>query len=112
MSTSSGADGIQKLLQAEQAAQRIVDNARKNKQDKLRQAKSEADKELKIFRAKQEDLYQNKLVEAASSTDSKFEHLAEEAQKAVQDIQEQVSNKKDAVVDMLMKMVTTVKYTH
>lgn len=56
-------DGIQKLLAAETAASQIVAEARKAKQERLRQAKAEAEREIASYRAEREGAYQKKLAE-------------------------------------------------
>ena len=56
-------DGIQKLLAAETAAGQIVAEARKAKQERLRQAKAEAEREIAAYRAEREGAYQKKLAE-------------------------------------------------
>nr|XP_016509493.1 PREDICTED: V-type proton ATPase subunit G 1-like [Nicotiana tabacum] len=61
MASSSGQNGIQLLLAAEQEAQHIVNNARTAKQARLKQAKEEAEKEIAEFRAYMEAEFQRKL---------------------------------------------------
>ena len=104
MQVPANSDGIQKLLAAEQEAQRIVSEARKGdhlgflrhacssfsarssitlacfcadayaglvmipagKQERLRQAKAEAEKEIAAYRAEREGAYQKRIQEASN----------------------------------------------
>eukprot|EP00983_Pelagomonas_calceolata_P095009 1157954-Pelagomonas_calceolata.AAC.3 len=50
---------------AEQEAQRIVLEARRVKQERLREAKTEAEKEIAAYRAEREGLYQKKVSEVS-----------------------------------------------
>eukprot|EP01024_Parvocaulis_polyphysoides_P002827 TRINITY_DN1081_c0_g1_i4.p3 TRINITY_DN1081_c0_g1~~TRINITY_DN1081_c0_g1_i4.p3 ORF type:complete len:112 (-),score=39.18 TRINITY_DN1081_c0_g1_i4:225-560(-) len=110
MAAQSG-EGIQKLLNAEAEAQKVVEAARKGKADRLRQAKEEADKELSAFRAECEAAYQKKSAEGAAGNESTFATLQKDANTAVARISSEVSAKKEKVVDMLMKMVSNVKFS-
>eukprot|EP01026_Neomeris_dumetosa_P017190 TRINITY_DN16576_c0_g1_i1.p3 TRINITY_DN16576_c0_g1~~TRINITY_DN16576_c0_g1_i1.p3 ORF type:complete len:112 (-),score=31.20 TRINITY_DN16576_c0_g1_i1:244-579(-) len=106
---AQGGEGIQKLLNAEADAQKVVEAARKGKADRLRQAKEEAEKELTAFRAECEAAYQKKSAEGVAGNDKTFASLQQDANMAVSKISQEVSQKKSKVVDMLMKMVGTVK---
>ena len=84
MQVSAGQDGIQRLLAAEQEAQKIVAKARKgahsfvmleccclvdraqfllmaDKQERLKQAKREAEKEIQSYKQQREDAYQKRI---------------------------------------------------
>lgn len=103
-------DGIQKLLAAEQEAQRIIADARKAKQDRLRQAKAEAEKEIAAYRAEREGAYQKKLAEGSSGSAATFQRLSTETALQIRKIQEDVKLKKSTVVDMLLSYATTVRF--
>ena len=83
MQVSAGQDGIQRLLAAEQEAQKIVAKARKgwrtfkrtvamtrlqhpclccaDKSERLKQAKKEAEKEVAAYKQQREDAYQKRI---------------------------------------------------
>lgn len=85
MQVSAGQDGIQRLLAAEQEAQKIVAKARKggrtlirtlaiirlqfsppllhcaDKAERLKQAKKEAEKEVAAYKQQREDAYQKRI---------------------------------------------------
>eukprot|EP00798_Chlamydomonas_sp_ICE-L_P028493 gene28493-31648_t len=111
MQVAPGSDGIQKLLAAEQDAQRIVSDARKAKQDRLRQAKAEAEKEIAAYRAEREGAYQKKIAESSSGSQATFQRLASETSLSVQRIDADVRQKKQQIVDLLIGYATTVKCT-
>eukprot|EP01025_Chloroclados_australasicus_P010649 TRINITY_DN1439_c0_g2_i1.p4 TRINITY_DN1439_c0_g2~~TRINITY_DN1439_c0_g2_i1.p4 ORF type:complete len:116 (+),score=27.04 TRINITY_DN1439_c0_g2_i1:141-488(+) len=107
--SAQGGEGIQKLLAAEAEAQKVVEAARKNKAERLRQAKEEAEKELASFRAECEAAYQKKSTEGTKDSSTTFASLEKDASVAVSRINAEVAAKKSQVVDMLAKMVCNVK---
>eukprot|EP01026_Neomeris_dumetosa_P084231 TRINITY_DN98567_c0_g1_i3.p3 TRINITY_DN98567_c0_g1~~TRINITY_DN98567_c0_g1_i3.p3 ORF type:complete len:112 (-),score=26.33 TRINITY_DN98567_c0_g1_i3:233-568(-) len=107
--TSQTSEGIQKLLNAEAQAQKVVESARNNKAERLRQAQAEAEQELNAFRAECEANYLKKSKEGAAGNDATFASLQKDADMAVAKISTEVSSKKSKVVDMLINMITTVK---
>ncbi|GAX81554.1 hypothetical protein CEUSTIGMA_g13952.t1 [Chlamydomonas eustigma] len=111
MQVAPGTDGIQKLLAAEQDAQKIVTEARKGKTDRLRQAKAEAEKEIAAYRAEREGAYQKKIAESSSGSQATFQRLTTETALTVQNIQADVKAKKQQIVDMLMAYTTTVRFS-
>lgn len=110
MQVSGGADGIQKLLAAETEAQRIVTEARRGKQERLRQAKAEADREIAAYRAEREGAYQKKVSEGSSGAAATLQRLTAETNMTVQQIQANVKAKKPQILDMLTNYVTTVRF--
>mmetsp|Transcript_36954 Transcript_36954/g.82165 ORF Transcript_36954/g.82165 Transcript_36954/m.82165 type:complete len:112 (+) Transcript_36954:110-445(+) len=110
MQVGPGADGIQKLLAAETEAQRIVAEARKAKQDRLRQAKAEAEKEIGAYRAEREGAYQKKIAEGSSGSQATFQRLNSETALTVQKIQADVKQKKQQIVDLLLGYTTNVRF--
>ncbi|KAI8473062.1 MAG: transmembrane ATPase [Monoraphidium minutum] len=102
-------DGIQKLLAAESAAAQIVSEARKAKQERLRQAKAEAEREIAAYKAEREGIYQKKLQESTSGAAATSERLHKETELAIKQVQSDVAASKATVVDMLVKYATTVK---
>ncbi|CAK0780233.1 hypothetical protein CVIRNUC_004979 [Coccomyxa viridis] len=110
MQISAGQDGIQRLLKAEQEAQKIVTEARKGKADRLKQAKQEAEKEIKAYKAQREEQFQKRMSDDSSSSGANVKRLDSESAKAVKDIEKNISSKKKEVVDTLLDYVTNVKF--
>ncbi|KAK9828540.1 hypothetical protein WJX72_000656 [[Myrmecia] bisecta] len=111
MQISAGADGIQRLLAAEQEAQAIVTKARKAKADRLKQAKAEADREIKAYKTERENLYQKRIQEDSSSSGENVRRLEAESAQEVRRIEQAVAAKKQELLDWLLSLVTTVKLT-
>jgi V-type H+-transporting ATPase subunit G len=107
---SFGTDGIKKLLDAEQEAQKIVNEARKFKQERLKQAKAEADKEIAAYKAEREGAYQKKLLESKTGSDNLYQRLNTETAGNIRAVQDDVRSKKSIVVDTLLGYVTTVQF--
>ena len=99
-------DGIQKLLAAEQEAQAIVTAARAEKTSRLRQAKAEADAEIKAYRAQREETYQSLLRSRVGDSSVRAAQLESESSAAIERVQTQVRAAKKAVTDMLAAKVT------
>ena len=100
-------DGIQKLLAAEQEAQAIVTAARAEKTSRLRQAKAEADAEIKAYRAQREETYQSLLRSRVGDSSARAAQVLEsESSAAIERVQTQVRAAKKAVTDMLAAKVT------
>jgi V-type H+-transporting ATPase subunit G len=107
---SFSTDGIKKLMEAEQEAQKIVAEARKFKTERLKQAKAEADKEIAAYRAEREGAYQKKLADSSSGSTSTFQRLSQETQMNITNLQNSVRAKKQAVLTSLLGYVATVKF--
>ncbi|CAL5221715.1 g3957 [Coccomyxa viridis] len=111
MQISAGQDGIQRLLKAEQEAQSIVTAARKAKSDRLKQAKQEAEKEIKAYKAQREEAFQKRMSDDSSTSGANVKRLESESAAAVKGIEKSISSKKKEVVETLLDYVTNVKFT-
>eukprot|EP00884_Botryococcus_braunii_P017243 jgi/Botrbrau1/4201/Bobra.0044s0006.1 len=109
MQISTGQDGIQRLLAAETEAQQIVAKARKAKADRLKQAKAEAEKEIKAYKAQREEQYQKRIAEDSTNSGANIKRLEKEAGDAVAAVQANVTKNKQKVLDTLLGFVTDVQ---
>ncbi|CAI9772255.1 unnamed protein product [Fraxinus pennsylvanica] len=109
MASSSGQNGIQLLLAAEQEAQHIVNAARTAKQARLKQAKEEAEKEIAEFRAQMEADFQRKVAESSGDSGANVKRLERETDAKIQHLKTEASRISHDVVQMLLRHVTTVK---
>ncbi|KAL2526426.1 V-type proton ATPase subunit G1 [Abeliophyllum distichum] len=109
MASSSGQNGIQLLLAAEQEAQHIVNAARAAKQARLKQAKEEAEKEIAEFRAQMEAEFQRKVAESSGDSGANVKRLEQETDAKIQHLKAEASRISQDVVQMLLRHVTTVK---
>lgn len=110
MQISSGQDGIQRLLAAEQEAQGIVTAARKAKADRLKQAKQEAEREIKAYKAQREEQYQKRISDDSTSSGANVKRLESESASTVKTIEKSIASKKKEVVDTLLAYVTHVSF--
>ncbi|KAK9860386.1 hypothetical protein WJX84_007685 [Apatococcus fuscideae] len=109
MQISSGQDGIQRLLKAEQEAQAIVSKARKAKSDRLKQANQEAERDIKAFRSQQEEKYQKKISTDSTSSGDNEKRLETESSNDMRGIEKSIKEKKQQVIDALISFVVDVK---
>jgi V-type H+-transporting ATPase subunit G len=79
------------------------------KQERLRQAKAEAEREIGAYKAEREAAYQRKLSEATSGAAAAADRMRAETEAAIAQVQKDVSAAKKGVVDMLVKYATTVE---
>ncbi|KAD2804869.1 hypothetical protein E3N88_38246 [Mikania micrantha] len=105
-----GQNGIQLLLTAEQEAQQIVNAARNAKLARLKQAKEEAEKEVAEFRAQMEADFQRTLAETSGDSGANVKRLEKETEEKIQHLKTEADRISHDVVDMLLKVVTTVRY--
>jgi V-type H+-transporting ATPase subunit G len=100
--------GIQKLLTAEHDATEVVKAAKDEKVARLKQAKAEAEAEIAAYKAQRESQFQVFSKERMGDTGAHSKELAKQSEAELQSIVTQVSGNKKAVIDMLLKSVTTV----
>ncbi|CAI4053048.1 hypothetical protein SUVZ_15G1930 [Saccharomyces uvarum] len=98
-------NGIATLLQAEKEAHEIVSKARKYRQDKLKQAKSDAAKEIDSYKIQKD----KELKEFEQKNAGGVDELEKNAEKGVQgelvEIKKIAEKKKDVVVKILIDTV-------
>ncbi|RVW66424.1 V-type proton ATPase subunit G3 [Vitis vinifera] len=113
MDSMKGQGGIQMLLTAEQEARQIISNAKNLKLTRLKQAKEEAEREVKLYHSNMEAAHQKKISEVSAqifgSSGSNVKRLDEETAMRIQSLKESASRVSSDVVAMLIKHVTTVK---
>uniref|UniRef100_A0A061S938 V-type proton ATPase subunit G n=1 Tax=Tetraselmis sp. GSL018 TaxID=582737 RepID=A0A061S938_9CHLO len=105
----SGQDGIQKLMAAEQEAQRIVNEARKQKSERLKAAKSEAEHEISSFRADCEAEFQKKIAQGGDSSSAQYGQMVQDTDKEIQNIKAESDKLMPKVTDVLVSAVMDVK---
>ncbi|XP_024991127.1 V-type proton ATPase subunit G 1-like isoform X1 [Cynara cardunculus var. scolymus] len=112
MDSSRHQNGIQLLLTAEQEAQQIVNAARNAKLARLKQAKEEAEKEVAEFRAQMEANYQRELAETSGDSGANVKRLEKETEVKIEQLKMEADRISHDVVDMLLKLVTSVRYNN
>ncbi|KAL9658172.1 hypothetical protein ABK040_013084 [Willaertia magna] len=104
---SKKSTNIQYLLQAEQEASEIVKEARKQRLIKLKQAKDEADNEIKKFKESKEILFQKFQTEHLQGGNDNFE-LTLKKEQIIKLLKEGIQKKKENVVKFIIDDVINV----
>ena len=100
--------GIQKLLAAEADAAEVVKAAKDEKVSKLKQAKAEAEAEIAAYKSQRENQFQVFSKERMGDTGNHSKEVAKTSESELAGISQQVGANKKAVIDMLLKSVTSV----
>ncbi|CAO1633543.1 unnamed protein product [Parajaminaea phylloscopi] len=100
--------GIQTLLEAEKEAAKIVSKARTYRTQKLKDARSEAAKEIDELKAKKDGEYQKFKKEHEGTQSSTQTQVQQETEKELKDIQAHFDKQKDDVVQKLLDRVVDV----
>ena len=108
MQVGPGADGIQKLLQAEQAAQGVIQSARQEKSNKIKQAQQEAEKEVEAYKAQREDAYKQLMEQGRGDAAGRLSELESDTKKSVADLEKSVNSRKGSVVSSIVGWVVNV----
>lgn len=96
---------IQKLLQAEEQAERVVQAAREERARKLRDVKDAAEKELAPFKAKEEEKFNQEQAQAAGGAKVVGDLAARTEQEMQLVKQDYDNNKKTAIKYILDKVL-------
>merc|ERR1711934_417194 len=107
--TMAGAQlGIQQLLNAEQDAQLIVNQAREAKGQMIKKARDEALQEVEQYRKAKQDEFARLVQEQTSTTDDNSAQLAQTTDAEIQVILGQANAKGEDVISLLLKAVQDV----
>eukprot|EP00244_Chara_vulgaris_P013088 TRINITY_DN7240_c0_g1_i2.p1 TRINITY_DN7240_c0_g1~~TRINITY_DN7240_c0_g1_i2.p1 ORF type:complete len:109 (+),score=28.57 TRINITY_DN7240_c0_g1_i2:382-708(+) len=108
MSSSSSTSPIHSLLAAEEEAQGIVSRARSARQQKLKLAKEEAEKEMALYRAKKEEEFRSKLEGLGDEKGLRLQQLDEITAEKSKEMWNLGQSTVGDVSDWLLKLVMTV----
>lgn len=108
MQVGPGADGIQKLLAAEAEAQQIVKAARDEKLAKIKQAQSEAEREVASYKAQREDTYRQMMEQGKGDAAGRLQTLTADTDSNIAELKGSVQSKKKAVVSDILGWVCKV----
>ncbi|KAK0202955.1 H+-ATPase G subunit-domain-containing protein [Desarmillaria ectypa] len=101
--------GIQTLLEAEKEAAKIVQQARQYRVQKLKDARSEASKEIEAYKKSKEEEFKAFEASHAGSTSSAQASIDKETDLKLQAITDSFNSNKDQVVKKLLDRVVLVK---
>ncbi len=100
--------GIQTLLEAEKDAQKIVEKSRTYRTQRLKDARTEGQREIEEYRKKKEEEFQHAQSKDTGSNTKVEEEADKGVQSALQSIKEAAAKSSDAVVEDLLKAVASV----
>ncbi|KAF0480159.1 V-type ATPase [Gigaspora margarita] len=106
---AQSSQGIQTLLEAEKDAAKIVQNARTYRVQRLKEARTEAIKEIEALKARKNAEFQSFEAEHAGSSDQSVALVEAETESKLITIKEAFENKKPLVMEKLFAAVTNVQ---
>ncbi|KAI0321051.1 V-type ATPase [Amylostereum chailletii] len=101
--------GIQTLLEAEKEAAKVVQQARQYRVQRLKDARTEATKEIEEYKKSKDDEFKAFESTHAGSTQSAQSNIDKESAVQLQAITDQYNSHKDVVVKKLLDRVVLVK---
>ncbi|KAG0246044.1 H+-ATPase G subunit-domain-containing protein [Mortierella sp. GBAus27b] len=106
---ASNSEGIQKLLEAEKDAGRIVQKARQYRAERLKDARTEAAKEIDKLKAEKDEAFKAFEQEHAGSSDQKTQRVEVETEQKRAEIEDAFAKNRAAVLQKLLDTVYTVE---
>ncbi|XP_043936188.1 V-type proton ATPase subunit G 3-like [Protopterus annectens] len=106
---ASQSQGIHHLLQAEKKAKEKLDEAKKRKGKRLKQAKDEAMAEIERYRLKRENEYKKKQTDTMGSHGNLSVQIEEQTKIKHQALKRDFQQNKDAVLKKLLDLVCDIK---
>lgn len=103
------AEIIQTLREADEQSKATIESARKERDNRLKQAAKEAEAEINEYRAAREADYQARLSKFVGSTGEASEKIAADAKVSIEKTLKSAKSKKSEVVDMLVSYVKEVR---
>lgn len=102
---SKTADTVRLLLSAEAEAAERIQQARKQREERVRQAVVEAEKEIAVYRAQKEASYREAQAELAGATEETARTLQLRAEQLIKSDQDLIANRRQAAVEALVQTV-------
>jgi len=106
---AQNSQGIQTLLEAEKEASKIVQKARQYRVDRLKAARSEAEKEIQALKAQKVAEFAAFEKEHIGSSDEVNQKNTRESEEQIANIKATFQQNKNQVLDKLVKCVVTVE---
>jgi len=105
---NAGQLGIKQLLEAEGKAQEIVNNARKAKQALLKQARDDAEREIKEYYTTRQNEFDQYQKQHLAGTGTYAQQLAVTTDTQIKSTQEAIEKNRDKVIDLLLNFTSEV----
>ncbi|CAG8571368.1 13512_t:CDS:2 [Funneliformis caledonium] len=109
MTHHQNSQGIQTLLEAEKNAARIVQKARAYRVQRLKDARTEAAREIEELKEQKNLEFQDFEAEHVGSSDQSSVKVASETEEKLKAVQKAFNESKDSVIDKLLSAVTNVE---
>ncbi|GJQ13320.1 hypothetical protein GpartN1_g5111.t1 [Galdieria partita] len=106
---TSGPETIKLLLKAEEEATSVVEQARRDRESRLKQATQEAQKEINAYRQEKEREYQEELNKHSGLSEENTKRLHLETEQFRERMRKNFDSKKDEVVQFLKELVLKVE---
>ncbi|KAF8605953.1 V-type ATPase [Ceratobasidium sp. AG-I] len=100
--------GIQTLLEAEKAASKTVQEARQYRTQKLKDARTEAAKEIEAYKKQKEEEFKSLEGKTAGTTSNAQDAVDKDTEGKIATINDAYAQQKDAVVQKLLDRVVLV----
>ncbi|KAI9469903.1 MAG: G subunit of V-type ATPase [Benjaminiella poitrasii] len=105
----SNSQGINTLLDAEREAAKIVQKAKQYRVQRLKDARSEAAKEIEELKAQKNIEYQNFVAQHSGESDQSLSKVDQETEAKIQEIREAAEKNKEEAIQKIMKAITNVE---
>ncbi|KAI8139097.1 G subunit of V-type ATPase [Fennellomyces sp. T-0311] len=106
---ASSSQGINTLLEAEREAAKIVQKAKQYRIQRLKDARSEAAKEIEDLKAQKNIEYQNFVAQHSGASDASLGVVDQETDAKIAEIQAAYSENKDKAVEKLLAALVRVE---
>mmetsp|Transcript_4421 Transcript_4421/g.4433 ORF Transcript_4421/g.4433 Transcript_4421/m.4433 type:complete len:109 (-) Transcript_4421:79-405(-) len=100
---------MNQLKEAERKASTLVQEARKARVDRMKEAKIEADQIIAAYRAEMETVYQRTVAQQTGSSGAAGNELAMQTENDIRNMNRDFASHKEAVQRMLIDLVCGVK---
>merc|ERR1712072_206686 len=107
--TMASSQGISALLDAEREAQKIVQKAREYRTTRIKEARSEANKDIEAYQAKKESEFQDWQKSYSGDTSTSQEDIDQGTADEIAKIKKDFAANKDDVVKKLLERVVALQ---
>ncbi|KAI8072658.1 G subunit of V-type ATPase [Gongronella butleri] len=107
MATSSS-QGINTLLEAEREAAKIVQKAKQHRIQRLKDARSEATKEIEQLKAEKNTEFQNFVAQHSGESDQSLGKVDKETDVKIEEIRAAYAQNKEKAIEQLLESITKV----
>ncbi|CDS06978.1 hypothetical protein LRAMOSA09501 [Lichtheimia ramosa] len=107
--SASSSQGINTLLEAEREAAKIVQKAKQYRIQRLKDARTEATKDIEELKAQKNQEYQNFVNEHAGASDASLSVVNQETDAKIAEIQNAFAQNKDKAVEKMLDAIINVQ---